>query len=149
MSQANNSANNVPMDPLSKAFGLEPMNHMLKPNGKIILPDMDDDYEFNKQEIIDVLEKAKSYMQQFGEVAVAAQEPRHFEVLNNMISTIIDGHTKLIDMKATDRAIKEKEAKSNPTETTVNNNLMVGSTEEMIAMIESLEEKQKQKKKSK
>lgn len=141
---ANNNANNVPMDPLSKTFGLEPMNGRLRPNGKIIIPDINDDYQYNKQEIIDVLEKAKQYMQQFGEVALSAQEPRHFEVLNNMISTIIDGHAKLIDMKAVDQKIKENDVKNDPA--TVNNNLMVGSTEEMIEMIEKMDERKRLKK---
>ena len=135
-----NNSNNTPSDPLSKTFGLEPLNGRLKPNGKVIIPDPTDDYEYNRQEIIDVLEKAKQYMQAFGEVALSAQEPRHFEVLNTMISTIIDGHQKLMDIKQVDQNMKAKELKDDPN---ITNNLYVGSTNDLL---EIMHQKMKKKK---
>lgn len=140
------NANNVPMDPLSKAFGLEPMDGKLKPNGKIMIPDPNDDYEYSRQSIIDILEQGSMYMKQFGEVALSAQEPRHFEVLNNMMNTLIDGHVKLIDLKAADNNIKERIAKNEQAnQPNVQNNLVIGSTDDMIEMLEAMEERKTKK----
>lgn len=136
MTKNPNNSNNVPMDPLSKAFGLDPMDGKLKPNGKVILPDLPDkNYEHCRDNIIDVLEQAKSYMHQFGQVALSAQEPRHFEVLNNMVATIIDGYGRVMELEKLDQDIRIKEESTKSDESTVTNNLYVASTSDLLELM--------------
>ena len=126
------------IDPLSQAFGLEPMNNMLK-NGKLLIPDPNDDYNFSRQNIIDLIEKGSQYLNLFGQVAMSAQEPRHIEVLTNLLNSLILANEKLLDLKMKDQNIKEKGDVAG--EQIINNNLFVGSTDEIQNMLENLNKK--------
>lgn len=128
------------LDPLSDAFGIQPMDGQLRKSGKFIVPDPIDDYQYGRQNIIDLIEKGNQYLHSFGEVAISAQEPRHFEVLTNMLNSLIEANEKLMLMKKHDQDIRAKETKEDPTQT-INNNLFVGSTSELQTMIANLSKK--------
>lgn len=128
------------LDPLSDAFGLQPMDGMLRKSGKFIVPDPVDDYQYGRQNIIDLIEKGQQYLHAFGEVALSAQEPRHFEVLTNMLNSLLDANEKLMLMKKHDQDIRAKETKDDPAQT-INNNLFVGSTSELQGMLAQINKK--------
>lgn len=143
----NEDENNEPkkrLDPLSKAFGLDPMSGQIMSNGKLIIPDSSDDYNYSRQNIVDLIEKGNTYLQQFGMVAMSAQEPRYIEVLTNLLNSLVAANEKLLDLKIKEQTIKAKEFSNDPT--TINNNLFVGSTEELLEAMNTMPARKKKKK---
>lgn len=135
----NNKANN---DPLSNAFNLTPMDNSipLKPNGKLIIPDPGDDFEYGRENIIDLIEKGNQMLGEFAQVAASAQEPRHYEVLTNLLNSLIDANEKLMNLKKSQLDIKEKQKKLDgnidDSPDTHNTNIFVGSTSDLQNLLE-------------
>lgn len=137
--------NKKALDPISQAFGLEPMDGKLKPSGKILVPDPTDDYQYSRQVIIDMIEKGMAHYAEFGTSAQAAGEPRHYEVLNNMGTSIIMAAEKLMILQKLDMDMKAQAAKNETAagNQTINNNLVVGSADDMLTMLEKIDERRR------
>lgn len=128
-----------PNDPLSDIFGINPLEGKLTKSGQIIIPDPTDDYNYSRQNIVDIIDKANQYLQAFGEIALSAQEPRHFEVLTNMITALIDANERLVLLKKHEQDIKAREVSNSGQ--TINNNLFVGSTSDFQDLLENMSKK--------
>lgn len=137
----NEDEDKKPLDPISKAFGIDPMDGKLLTNGHIIINDPTDDYNHSRQNIIDLIDQGNQYLQQFGQVAMSAQEPRYIEVLTNLLNSLILANEKLLDLKIKDNAIKEKSGDNSAD--IINNNLFVGTTEELQTMLENISKNDK------
>lgn len=131
-------------DPIAKAFGINPLDGKLLSDGNVIINDPTDDFNYSRENIIDLIEKGNQYLQEFGQIAVSAQSPRHFEVLTNMLNSLIVANEKLLDLKKKDLEIKLKTGESGTTTTNgdiINNNLFVGTTNELQTFIENMNKK--------
>lgn len=128
-----------PNKKLSNIFGL-PVDNTLRPNGKLIVPDNQDDYEYGRQNIIDLIEQGNQYLQQFGQVALSAQEPRHFEVLTNLLNSLIEANEKLLSLKKANIDIKAKELNDGDKNIT-NNNMLVCSTTDLQLLLSNMKNK--------
>lgn len=140
---ANNSSNT---DPIGKAFGISPLgNNIIRPNGRLIVPDVSNDFEHARANMYDLIEKGTQILGEFSQVASSAQEPRHYEVITALLTTLIDAQSKLLDLKKKDLDIRNKENGGSPENggDITNNNLFVGSTAEFQEMIEAAREKRK------
>jgi hypothetical protein len=127
------------IDPISKAFGIEPMNNRLKPSGKIIIPDPVNDYDHSRQNLLDLIEQGNQYLKQFGELAISAQEPKYFEVLNNMFNSLIAANEKLLIIKKHSQDIEAKENTTKESDKPMTNNkLFVGSTNDLQNLLEKM-----------
>lgn len=135
----NNEKPKKPVDPLAKAFGLEPVS--IRPNGKLIVPNMNDDYEHVRQNLVDLEEKGRQYLHQFGQVAMSAQEPRHIEVLTNLLNSLVAINKSILEVKILDQEIKAKGEMAGEGNKTINNNLFVGSPDELQDMLEKMKKK--------
>ena len=63
------------------------------------------------------------------------QHPRAYEVAANLVKTMVEANKELLDLQKKKKEIEKIEAKSNPQ--TVNNNLFVGSTAELLKALKS------------
>lgn len=131
-------------DPIGDALGITPLERNITTSGKLVLrkEEPGTDYEYGRQNLVDLIEKGKQVFGEFSEVAAAAQEPRHYEVLTNLLVSLIDAQEKLLNLKKKELEIEAAQTK-NPEEDggNITNNLFVGSTAEFQAMIKASREK--------
>lgn len=128
---------------IDDALGLSPMPAVIDNN----LPVMQDDPiepQAVEEEIEDVRENlhnaislSQQAVQDMLTIAQQSQHPKAYEVLNSMIKTYADISMGLADLQMK----KQRLAGTKPTNQdpqTINNNLFVGSTAEMLKIIEDM-----------
>lgn len=95
---------------------------------------IDTDSKYVRQNLYDLIEKGHSAIDELMAIADQSQHPRSYEVLATMIKTMVDTNKDLMDMHEKKKKLKngiETQIKSE----TVNNNLFVGSTSELLKII--------------
>lgn len=95
--------------------------------------ELDTDTKYVRQNFYDLIEKGHGAIDELLAVADQSQHPRAYEVLANMIKTMGDMNNDLLAMherkqKLTGKTPEEKKE-------TVNNNLFVGSTSELLKLM--------------
>jgi hypothetical protein len=104
------------------------------PPAPIVKPnDVQDDYEFSRNTLKDLISTGMSSLDALAELARESEHPRAFEVLSRSIKDIGDVTDKLMSLqKATKDLATEKEAQQGGV---TNNNLFVGSTTDLQRML--------------
>lgn len=132
-------------DEIGKSLGLEPLNDVVE--GKVIerkvVPTddkMDKDYEYARSNFYNVIESGTEALEQMLEVAKASEHPRAYEVVSTIMKTLVDANKDLVKM-STDKLKVEGESNSDsPKGVTTNNNLFVGSTNELQQLLKDMKE---------
>lgn len=94
----------------------------------------DNDYEYARENFYNVIEKGTEALEQMMDVARASEHPRAYEVISTLMKTLVDANKDLVDMGRTKAKEKEPEADKKVT----NNNLFVGSTNELQQMLKQM-----------
>ena len=71
------------------------------------------------------------------DVAHASEHPRAYEVVSTIMKTLTDANKDLVKM-STDKKELDEPKDEGPSNSTVNNNLFVGSTAELQSMLKDL-----------
>lgn len=93
--------------------------------------EFENDTKYIRQNFYDLIEKGHSAIDELLAVADQSQHPRAYEVLANMLKTMGDINKDLLEMHAK----KQKITGEKPSENTVNNNLYVGSTSDLLKLL--------------
>lgn len=95
--------------------------------------ELDTDTKYVRQNFYDLIEKGHGAIDELLAVADQSQHPRAYEVLANMLKTMGDMNNDLLAMHEK----KQKLTGEKPEEKkeTVNNNLFVGSTSELLKLM--------------
>ena len=119
-------------DVISQSLGLQPIEYPEKQ--EIIEPNRHkDDYEYARQNLYDVIEKGNHALEDIMDIAKQSESARAFEVVTNLIKTMVDANKDLLQLAKTKKELDKTEE---PQEgKTVNNNLFVGSSAELLKMI--------------
>lgn len=99
----------------------------------ILVPDEQTDFEHVRRNLYDLIEKGARSLDELSAIADQSQNPRSYEVLSGMIKTLVDTNKDLLDIHEKKKKILSKENEN--ASKTVNNNLYVGSTSELLKMI--------------
>jgi hypothetical protein len=91
----------------------------------------DDDYEFARRNLRDILEKGSTALDRMIEVADMSQNPRSYEVVSTLINSLSSSNKDLLELTEKKKKIEKTEQKTE----TVNNNLFIGSTAELQKLI--------------
>ena len=123
-----------PVDSISKALNLAPLPTS---NSSTIVEvnQVHDDFEYARGNMINTIEKGNEALQGILDVASMGQHPRAYEVAANLVKTMVEANKELLDLQKKKKEIEKIEAKVNPQ--TVNNNLFVGSTAELLKALKS------------
>jgi|SRR6056300_713596 len=132
----------MPKDIIGEVLDLEPLE---KEDKQPILynPQLDTkeddqqietDAEYVRGNLYDVITKGQGALDELLSVADQSQNPRAYEVVSGMLKTLLDANKDLLDMHEKKKKLKSKEQ---PTEqgNVTNNNLFVGSTNDLLKMI--------------
>jgi hypothetical protein len=118
---------------ISNSLGMEPLP---EPPNPVILPPKrkeNNDYEYARQNMYDIIEKGQSALEDIVDIARQSESPRAFEVVTNLIKTLAETNKDLLELAKKNKDITKEENKDGPQ--TVNNNLFVGSSAELLKMI--------------
>ncbi len=128
------TATSQPVDSISEALNLAPLP---TPNSSssVEVDQVHDDFEYARGNMINTIEKGNEALQGILDVAGMGQHPRAYEVAANLVKTMVEANKELLDLQKKKKEIEKIEAKANPQ--TVNNNLFVGSTAELLKALKS------------
>lgn len=93
--------------------------------------EVDRDLVYVRKNMYDLIEKGHRAVENLEAIADQSQHPRAFEVLSTLIKTISDANKDLLDVHEKKKKLIEKEVHKN----TVNNNLFVGSTSDLLKLM--------------
>ena len=121
-------------DKISQSLGIAPLQK------QEILPatqsdQVTNDFEYARGNIINTIEKGNEALQGILDVACMGQHPRAYEVAANLVKTMVEANKDLLDLTKKRKEIEKADNALNPQ--TVNNNLFVGSTAELLKALKS------------
>jgi hypothetical protein len=96
---------------------------------KKITTQADADFEFARENMMDVINKGQEALYDLIDVARQSQHPRAYEVLATMMNTMVGASKDLLDLQAKKKKLLEDDPSASPQQVT--NNLFVGSTAEL------------------
>lgn len=120
-------------DVISSSIGLEPIEIH---KGVEVIPahKQNNDYEYARRNLYDVIEKGSTALEDIMDIAKQSESPRAFEVVTNLIKTMVDANKDLLQLAKTR---KELEAKDPEAAKVTNNNLFVGSSADLLKMLKN------------
>jgi len=93
--------------------------------------DVDNDAKYVRQNLYDIIEKGHGAIDELLSIADQSQHPRAYEVLSGLMKTMVETNKDLMNLHDMKKKLKKED---NPNKT-VNNNLFVGSTTELLKMM--------------
>ena len=121
-------------DHISKTLDLEPLekNNLPATIEEDAHDHTDDDYEYARNNIREIIEGGKKTLEDISDVANQSEQARDYEVTTQLIKALVDANKDLMDLAEKRSKMKPKsQERSNVT----NNNLFVGSPTELLDMI--------------
>jgi hypothetical protein len=129
-------------DPIAKTLDIVPIDSLQQALPVIQAHNdtqVDDDFEFARGHMINVIEKGQEALSDMLQVAGMSQHPRAYEVIATLVKTVADANKDLLELQKR----KKDLTGIGPAPTTVNNNLFVGSTAELQQLIKKQNEQSK------
>lgn len=120
-------------DTISDALDIVPIEEFEVVDKKeSMAADANDDYDIARGNMVNIIEKGNEALDDMLAFAQQSQHPRGFEVVATLIKTLADANKDLMEL-----AKRRKELNSDSGPSTVNNNLFVGSTTDLLKMLRS------------
>lgn len=111
---------------ISKALDLAPIDVMPAVNDPV--PQINDDFEYARGNMIAAIEKGQEALSGILDVAGMSQHPRAYEVAASLLKAVSDANKDLLELQKRKQNLTGETIKQPGT---VNNNLFVGSTTEL------------------
>ena len=104
---------------------------------KVKVPtDVQDDYQYARKNLYDVIDKGNEALDYLLELAKASEHPRAFEVVGQITKTLVDANNNLLDLQKKIKDLSKDEDKPQ----NVTNALFVGSTVELQKLLKGQNE---------
>ena len=100
--------------------------------------DKDNDYEYTRETLYDLIEKGREGIEEMIEVARQSEHPRAYEVLATLIKDTAATSEKLMDLHRKIQSIDQMMLPAPKQESNTTNNLFIGSTTELQRMLKDL-----------
>lgn len=126
-------------DPIAKTLNLTPITELVRSKQEVAETQVHDDFEYARGNLIAVIEKGQEALSGILDVAGMSQHPRSYEVVATLVKAVSDANKDLLELQKRKRDLTGID----PTPTTVNNNLFVGSTAELQQLIKKQNDQSK------
>ena len=93
-----------------------------------------DDFDYARENLMDVIGKGQEALFDLMDVARQSQHPRAYEVLSTLMNTMVGASKDLLELQAKKKKLLETNPEANNQQVT--NNLFVGSTAELLKMVD-------------
>ena len=100
--------------------------------------DKDNDYEYTRETLYDLIEKGREGIEEMIEVARQSEHPRAYEVLATLIKDTAATSEKLMDLHRKIQHLDQMMLPPPKQEGNTTNNLFIGSTTELQRMLKDL-----------
>jgi hypothetical protein len=100
--------------------------------------DLVDAYEQTKSNLQDLIDQGKDAMDEILLIAKNGQHPRAFEVYGTLLKNVVEANRELLSVQRQMRDM-DKKNQSNPTATTIDKAIFIGSTSELNKLIKGKE----------
>ena len=94
--------------------------------------DIDQDYGYTRDNLKEVIEKGSIALDGILELAQESEHPRAYEVVGQIIKSVVDANIQLIELQKNIKALKKKDATGPKS---ITNALFVGSTHELQKLL--------------
>jgi len=134
-------------DSISDTLNMNPLQQADSEDKKNVLPtvykedrntsseqETDDDLKYVRKNLYDLIEKGHGAIDELLIIADQSQHPRSYEVLSGLVKTMVETNKELVSLHHEKQKLQGKEEQSSSSKT-VNNNLFVGSTSDLLKMI--------------
>ena len=98
----------------------------------------DDDYEYTRETLYDLIEKGREGIEEMIEVARQSEHPRAYEVLATLIKDTAQTSEKLMDLHRKIQSLDQMMLPAPEKQSNTTNNLFIGSTTELQRMLKDL-----------
>ena len=122
-------------DIIGQSLNLPPMPE----KGKIseLVPMIqNDDYDYARKNLYDVIEKGSDALEYIMDIAKQSESPRAFEVVTNLIKTMVDANKDLLELQ---KKNKELMKSNEPEQKNVTNNNLILTTADLLKMMKNNE----------
>ena len=116
------------LDVIANSLDLQP----IEDNKKTAQDNIVDDYEYARGNMIAVIEKGQEALSGILDVAGMSQHPRSYEVVATLVKAVADANKDLLELA---KKRKDLEKVENGGPQTVNNNLYLGSTADLLKLL--------------
>jgi hypothetical protein len=116
------------LDVIANSLDLQP----IEDNKKAAQDSIVDDYEYARGNMIAAIEKGQEALTGILDVAGMSQHPRSYEVVATLVKAVADANKDLLELSKKRKEL-EKEDHGGPK--TVNNNLYLGSTADLLKLL--------------
>ena len=116
------------LDVIANSLDLQP----IEDNKKAAQDNIVDDYEYARGNMIAVIEKGQEALSGILDVAGMSQHPRSYEVVATLVKAVADANKDLLELS---KKRKDLEKVDNGGPQTVNNNLYLGSTADLLKLL--------------
>jgi len=113
-------------DVIASALDLAPINTPVSSTDVI-----KDDFNYARGSMINAIEKGHEALTDMLDVAQRSQHPRSYEVVATLISTITNANKDLLELSKKKKDLEQ----SSDGPSTVNNNLYIGSTADLLKLL--------------
>ena len=100
--------------------------------------DFKTDYTYSRENYYNLMEKGHDALDELLEIAKSTEHARHFEVASQLIKNLGETNEKLVNLQKVKKELTNK-APTGPA--SVNNNLYVGSTTDLLKLIKDKKNK--------
>lgn len=129
-------------DTISDSLNLAPIEQTQSHEVEIINDNTTNvDFEYARGNIISAIEKGQQALTDVVDFAARTQSPRTFEAVAQILNAVTSANKELLDLSKKKIDI-EKVENSTKNPSTVNNNLFVGSTAELLKMLKDNDKQQ-------
>ena len=104
--------------------------------------DKENDYEFARETLYDMICKGRDGVEEMLEVAKASEHPRAYEVLAKLIKDTADVSNQLLTLQKQKKDLEKEDKPALPPGGQTTNNVFVGSTTELQRMLKNINEKE-------
>ena len=116
------------LDVIANSLDLQP----IEDNKKAVRDSIVDDFEYARGNMIAVIEKGQEALSGILDVAGMSQHPRSYEVVATLVKAVADANKDLLELA---KKRKDLEKVENGGPQTVNNNLYLGSTADLLKLL--------------
>ena len=116
------------LDVIANSLDLQP----IEDNKKAVRDNIVDDFEYARGNMIAVIEKGQEALSGILDVAGMSQHPRSYEVVATLVKAVADANKDLLELS---KKRKDLEKVEHGGPQTVNNNLYLGSTADLLKLL--------------
>ena len=98
---------------------------------------LEDDYEYARGNLRNIIDNGGNVLQNLINIAQVSEHPRAFEVVSQLMKTMIDANKDLISLQKQVKDIKEDKSKQ-PARQNVTNAMFVGNTKDLQKMLKEM-----------